>query len=87
MGALSTDRWVLLRGQRGYWGEQGETGDMDYGKTGCADVVTDWSERNRRRQHLSGALQHSWQDVELTGTGCETIGKMVKLHREAVTSP
>ena len=48
MRALSTDWWMLLRGQRGYWGGRGETRDVVYGKTQCANVVIDWSERNRR---------------------------------------
>ena len=72
---------------RGYWGGRGETRDVVYGKTQCANMVIDWSERNRRRQRLSDALQHSLSDVELIGTGCIIIGKMVKLYKEAVTSP
>lgn len=50
-------------------------------------MVIDWNERNRRRQRLSDALQYSLSDVELIGTGHKIIGKMVKLYREAVTSP
>lgn len=62
MGALSTGRGMLPRRQRGYWGERGETGDVDYGKTGCADVVTGWRERNRRGS--------------ISATLCSTVGRM-----------
>lgn len=62
MGALSTGRGMLLRGRRGCWGERGETGDVDYGKTGCADVVTGWRERSR--------------GSSLSATLCSTVGRM-----------